>query len=120
MSRRRLGQLEAEVLAVLAEADDYVSTSELCTRLAGDPAYTTINTILFRLHDKNMVERVQRGRAFVYRLVVDESEVAAERMFSHLRVASNPSSVLNQFVSGLNPEEADALRAVLDRHRESP
>lgn len=122
MSRRKLGQLEAEVLAVLAGTDGYLSTSELRERLDGDPAYTTINTILFRLLDKKMVERSQRGRAFAYRLVVDESEVAAEHMFDHLRVASDPSSVLSQFVHGLNASEAAALRAVMERDEseESP
>lgn len=118
MSRRRLGQLEAEVLAVLAGAGDFMSTSELQERLEGRPAYTTINTILFRLRDKQMVERVQRGRAFAYRLVVDESEVAAERMFGHLRVASDPSDVLNQFVRRLEPAEAEALREVLERQQD--
>ncbi|WP_046470269.1 BlaI/MecI/CopY family transcriptional regulator [Allosalinactinospora lopnorensis] len=117
MSRRKLGQLEAEVLAVLAGADGYLSTSELCERLNGDPAYTTVNTILFRLLDKKMVERSQRGRAFVYRLLVDESEIAAERMFGHLRVASDPSHVLSQFAHGLNNSEAAALRAVLNENR---
>ncbi|WP_431922419.1 hypothetical protein [Nonomuraea jabiensis] len=46
MTRRKLGQLEAEVLAVLAGADAFLSTGE---RLDGAPAHTTINTILFRL-----------------------------------------------------------------------
>ncbi|MFC4563411.1 BlaI/MecI/CopY family transcriptional regulator [Nocardiopsis mangrovi] len=118
MPRRKLGQLEAEVLAVLAGAGDHLSTAELCAELDGDPAYTTVNTVLFRLLDKRMVDRIPRGRGYAYRLVVDESEVAAERMFGHLRVASDPSGVLNQFVSGLHPEEAEALRAVLDQRRE--
>ncbi|MFW5415280.1 BlaI/MecI/CopY family transcriptional regulator [Nocardiopsis sp. CNT-189] len=118
MSRRRLGQLEAEVLAVLAGTDGFLSTGELRERLDGDPAYTTVNTVLFRLLDKGMVERSQRGRAFVYRLVVDESGLAAERMFGHLRLASDPSDVLNQFVHGLSAEEAAALRSVLNDHGE--
>ncbi|WP_051061775.1 BlaI/MecI/CopY family transcriptional regulator [Nocardiopsis chromatogenes] len=118
MSRRRLGQLEAEVLAVLAETDGFLSTGELRERLDGTPAYTTVNTVLFRLHDKKMVERSQRGRAYVYRLTVDESGLAAERMFDHLRVASDPAGVLNQFVHGLSDEEAAALRAVLGQDPE--
>ncbi|GAB3742241.1 BlaI/MecI/CopY family transcriptional regulator [Nocardiopsis nanhaiensis] len=120
MSRKRLGQLEAEVLAVLAGAEGHLSTGELREKLEGDPAYTTVNTVLFRLLDKNMVERRQRGRAFVYRLVVDESELVAGRMFDSLRVASNPPDVLNQFVHGLSPTEEQALRALLDRHKEEP
>ena len=118
MQRKKLGQLEAEVLAVLAGAQGYLSTGELLERLDGAPAYTTVNTVLFRLLDKKMVERSPRGRAFAYRLVVDESELAAGRMFDHLRVASDPSSVLNQFVHGLSTSEEKALRALLNRSEE--
>lgn len=119
MVRRRLGQLEAEILAVLAGADDFISTAQLRERLTGDPAYTTVNTVLFRLLDKNLVERRQEGRAYLYRLTVNESELVAERMFDHLRVASDPSSALSQFVEGLHPREAAQLRALLDRPPES-
>jgi predicted transcriptional regulator len=118
VSRRRLGQLEAEVLAVLAGADGYLSPAELRERLAGTPAHTTVNTVLFRLLDKKMVERLPRGRGFVYRLVADESGLAAERMFTHLRLAHNPSSVLSQFVQGLSASEEAALRAFLDERGE--
>lgn len=118
MVRKKLGQLEAEVLAVLAGAEGYLSTGELLEELDGAPAYTTVNTVLFRLLDKKMVERSQRGRGFVYRLVVDESELAAERMFDHLRVANDPSSVLNQFIHGLSTSEEKALRALLGRREE--
>ncbi|MEU8360262.1 BlaI/MecI/CopY family transcriptional regulator [Nonomuraea sp. NPDC048882] len=114
MSRRKLGQLEAEVLAVLAGADGFLSPNDIGDRLAGGAAYTTVNTILFRLLDKNMVDREKRGRAYVYRLTADEPGLAAERMFGHLRLAHNPSAVLSQFVHGLNPKEEEALRALLD------
>ncbi len=99
---------------MLAGSGDFMSTSQVCSELDGDPAYTTVNTVLHRLHDKGMVERRLRGRAFVHRLAVDESGLAAERMFGHLRVANDPSSVLNQFVHGLSESEAAALRAILD------
>ncbi|WP_435107109.1 BlaI/MecI/CopY family transcriptional regulator [Nocardiopsis synnemataformans] len=118
MSRRKLGQLEAEVLAVLAGAEGYLSAGELRERLESTPAYTTVNTVLFRLLDKKMVERSQQGRAFFYRLLVDESELAAGRMFDHLRVASDPSNVLNQFVHGLSASEEEALRTLLNRQQE--
>ncbi|GAA5063393.1 BlaI/MecI/CopY family transcriptional regulator [Thermocatellispora tengchongensis] len=117
MPRRKLGQLEAEVLAVLAGADDFLSPGDIAERLEGGTAYTTVNTILFRLLEKNLVERARKGRAYVYRLTADESGLAAERMFGHLRLAHDPSGVLTHFVHGLSPEEEAALRALLDEHR---
>ncbi|TDC56428.1 BlaI/MecI/CopY family transcriptional regulator [Actinomadura sp. KC345] len=117
MARRPMGRLEAEVLAALAGADDAMSTAELRDRVPGDPAYTTVNTILFRLHAKRLVTREREGRLYRYRLAVDESRLVADRMRDHLRHASDPSSVLSRFVQTLTSDEERALRAVLDRPR---
>jgi len=107
--------LEAEVLAALAAVDEPLSTADLRARIPGEPAYTTINTILFRLHAKQMVTRVRQGRHYLYRLAVDESRLVADRMHDHLRVASDPSGVLSRFVQNLSAEEERALREVLRR-----
>jgi predicted transcriptional regulator len=117
VSRRPLGRLEAEVLAALAGAAGPVSTAELRERIPGNPAYTTVNTILFRLRDKRLVTRERHGRHYRYRLAVDESRLVADRMRDHLRHASDPSSVLSRFVADLTADEEEALRAVLERPR---
>lgn len=117
MQRRALGQLEAEVLAALAAADSAVSAAQLRAQLAGDPAYTTVNTILFRLHDKGLVTRSKRGRQYLYRLAVDEARLLAGRMHDQLSYASDPSSVLSQFVQALSSEEAHALREIMAQQR---
>jgi predicted transcriptional regulator len=115
LPRRPLGQLEAEVLAALAGAGGSASTAELVERLDGDPAYTTVNTILHRLHEKRLVSRVRAGRHYRYRLIVDESALVAGRMHEHLRHANDPGTVLNQFARSLSVEEARKLREFLDR-----
>ena len=115
MARRPLGRLEAEVLAALAGIGGSASTAELRARLDGDPAYTTVNTILHRLHEKRLVTRVRAGRHYRYRLAVDESELVAGRMHDHLRHASDPGTVLNRFARSLSGEEARTLREYLDR-----
>jgi predicted transcriptional regulator len=113
VSRRPLGRLEAEVLAALAAAGGLASTAELRARLDGDPAYTTVNTVLHRLHEKRLVTRVRAGRHYRYRLAVDESELVAGRMREHLRHASDPGTVLNRFARSLSVEEARKLREFL-------
>lgn len=113
-SRRPLGQLEAEVLAALAGLGGSARTAELVERLDGEPAYTTVNTILHRLHEKGLVTRTRAGRHYHYRLAVDESALVADRMHEHLRHASDPVSVLNRFVRTLTTEEARHLRAMLE------
>ena len=115
MGRRPLGRLEAEVLAALAGVDGAVSTAELRDRIPGDPAYTTVNTILFRLYAKDLVTREREGRYYRYRLAVDESSLVADRMRDHLRHASDPFSVLSRFVQTLTSDEEETLRMILGR-----
>ncbi|MEV4253993.1 BlaI/MecI/CopY family transcriptional regulator [Spirillospora sp. NPDC049652] len=118
MTRRRLGQLEAEVLAALAAAERPVATAELREALPGAPAYTTVNTILFRLLGKGMVSRMREGRHFLYKLAVDESRLVADQMHARLRVASDPPEALARFVATLSREEELTLRAILAGSRE--
>lgn len=117
MTRRKLGQLEAETLAVLAGQDRPVTIPVLLGGLVGPPARTTVHTVLARLIDKGMVKRTLQGRRYVYELTVDESELAAERMFSPLRSANDPTLVLSQFARGLDSDESEMLRRIL---RDSP
>lgn len=115
MPRRPLGRLEAEVLAALAGLGGSARTAELVARLDGEPAYTTVNTILHRLYEKGLVSRTRAGRHYRYRLAVDESDLVAGRMHEHLRHASDPGTVLNRFARSLTAEEARTLREFLDR-----
>ncbi|WP_131735499.1 BlaI/MecI/CopY family transcriptional regulator [Actinomadura roseirufa] len=115
MKRRALGQLEAEVLAALASLGGSAGTAELRSRLEGDPAYTTVNTILFRLYEKGFLTRARAGRHYRYRLAIDESEFVADRMHDHLRHASDPGGVLSRFVQALSADEARKLRELLGR-----
>nr|WP_279433664.1 BlaI/MecI/CopY family transcriptional regulator [Actinomadura sp. KC345] len=108
-----MGQLEAEVLAALAALGGAARTAELVARLDGEPAYTTVNTVLHRLHEKGFVSRARVGRHYLYRLAVDESELVADRMHEHLRHANDPVNVLNRFVRTLSSEEARHLREML-------
>lgn len=101
------------MLAVLAGADNPIATAEIQARIPGEPAYTTINTILFRLHAKHLVTRAREGRHYLYRLAVDESLLVADRMHGHLRHASDPCTVLSRFVQNLTADEERALRDVL-------
>lgn len=102
------------MLAVLAAADAFISTVDLCERMVGAPTRSTLNTILNRLLDKGMVQRVRVGRQYEYRLAVDEADVVAGRMHEHLRLASDQQYVLSRFVETLSGEQARILRVVLN------
>jgi predicted transcriptional regulator len=76
-----LGPLEAEVMAVLWQAEGPVSVREVAERLnAGRTAplaYTTVMTVLSRLASKGILVREQQGRGYVYSpAVADSAEIA--------------------------------------------
>src|SRR6266699_975916 len=71
-ARRAAGELEAGVLAVLQAVGRPLRPGEVRERVGGGLAYTTVLTILSRLHAKGVLERRKAGRAYVYAPVADE------------------------------------------------
>jgi predicted transcriptional regulator len=116
-SRRRPGQLEAEVLAALWAADRPLAPGDVQAALGDGLAYTTVMTILNRLHAKGEVTRVADGRAFVYQPAQSTAEFTARRMRGLLEQVDDTAGVLARFVGTLNPGEEQLLRDLLDRPR---
>ena len=111
--RRAAGELEAAVLAVLQAAGSPMSPGEVRDRLGGDLAYTTVVTILSRLHGKGVLDRHKAGRAFLYAPVADEPGLAARRMAQVLDAEADREAVLARFVSGLSGRDEELLRRML-------
>jgi predicted transcriptional regulator len=117
-SRRPAGALEAEILALLRAAGTPLSPGQVRHRLdAAELSYSTLSystvvTILSRLHAKGLLSRQRDGRAFVY-TVVDEASLAARRMSQALDTGRDHDAVLTRFVSGLSGRDAELLRRLL-------
>lgn len=114
MARRPDGSLEHDVLSVLWASDAPLLPAEVNARLGLGHAYTSVATVLTRLHAKGLVDREPAGRAFVYSAAVPESELAARRICDVLAGSSDQSAVLARFVGGLSKKEARLLRELLD------
>jgi predicted transcriptional regulator len=112
-SRRAAGELEAAALAVLQAAGTALTPGQVRERLGGRLAYTTVVTILSRLHAKGVLSRVRTGRAYAYAPVADEPGLAARRMRGVLEAEDNREAVLARFVSGLSPADERLLRRML-------
>ncbi|GAA2230975.1 MULTISPECIES: BlaI/MecI/CopY family transcriptional regulator [Kitasatospora] len=112
--RRGQGELEAQVLAVLREAPGPATASWVQERLDGDLAYTTVMTILSRLHAKDAVSRTRSGRSYRWLASADAAGLAALRMRRVLDGEDDRDAVLASFVSALLPHDEDLLRALLD------
>jgi predicted transcriptional regulator len=112
--RRAAGELEAAVLAVLQDAGSALSPGEVRERIGGSLAYTTVVTILSRLHAKGVLERHKAGRAYLYAPVADQPGLAARRMARVLDGEADREAVLARFVSVLSDSDEELLRRMLD------
>ena len=113
MPRRPDGALEREVLEVLWRASSPMTPSDVLAELRGRLAYTTVMTVLGRLHDKGLVSRTMRGRAYAYRAEVTESELTARRMGEALAVAHDRAAALSGFISRLSKRDIAAVRRAM-------
>lgn len=112
-ARRAAGELEAATLAVLQAANSPLTANEVLRALGGGLAYTTVVTILSRLHAKGVLERKKSGRAYLYAPVADSPGLAARRMARVLDEETDREAVLARFVSVLSPRDEDLLRRML-------
>jgi len=111
--RRSPGELESEVLATLWATDRTLTPAEIQADLGGGLAYNTVHTILRRLHDKGLVLRDAEGRRGAYRPAKNAAQMTAEAMHQALDRGPDPIAALQQFVTGLSPQEETALRELL-------
>ncbi len=111
--RRAAGQLEAAVLDVLQHAGAALAPSEVRERIGGELAYTTVVTILSRLHAKGLLSRYKEGRVHRYAPVADQPGLAARRMTRVLDEEADREAVLARFVSSLSDRDEELLRRML-------
>ncbi|MET7730274.1 BlaI/MecI/CopY family transcriptional regulator [Streptomyces sp. NPDC005402] len=114
--RRARGELESDVLAALWAADGPLTAGQVREALPGDLAYTTVLTILSRLHDKEILVRHREGRGYAYEPVRDEASHTAQRMRSLLEGGSDREAVLARFVSELSEQDEHVLHQLLSGH----
>ncbi|SHM81243.1 BlaI/MecI/CopY family transcriptional regulator [Actinacidiphila paucisporea] len=111
--RRAPGELESEVLAALWAAGEPIGAGIVRGQVAGEPAYTTVLTILTRLHHKGLVVRTRAGRGHLYSPVRDEAGHAAAGMRELLEQGGDRAAVLARFVSELPAEDEKLLEQLL-------
>jgi predicted transcriptional regulator len=121
-ARRGAGELESAVLAALWDAGEPLSPREVRDRLAsnqgGDLAYSTVVTILTRLHEKGALHRSRDGRAFRYAPAADKAGLAARRLSALLDRTPDRHAVLSRFVDDLSDGDEELLRLLLAERRE--
>jgi predicted transcriptional regulator len=114
------GDLQDEVMRIVwalgeATVDDVRAAQPRRSRCA----YNTIQTVLNRLHDRDLLTRERRGKAFVYKAAYAESELVARSIGDRLAGASRDArrEALLHLVEGLEPEELDDVARLANRIR---
>ena len=87
---------------------------------AREHAYTTIMTVMGRLHEKGVLERDRRGRQYIYRASAPEAELVdrlSARAVDHL-VERYGTAALRHFavkLADLDPETRRRLTVLADK-----
>jgi predicted transcriptional regulator len=114
-NRRAHGELEAEVIAALAAADEPATVLEVQRSVDSDLSYNAVHTILNRLVDKGLVDRDPAGRGHVYRPSRGAATVIAQAMGALLDRGPSRTEVLQSFLGTLSDEDERQLRAWLNQ-----
>lgn len=92
---------------------EFLTVRQVSDALDAGLAYTTVMTLLTRLHRKGFLERQLDGRAWTYRPVMSQSQHAASAMTAALRDSDDNAQALFHFVERLTPQEQEQLRRKL-------
>ena len=113
---RRLGELEAAVMAVLWSRSTDTTVREVHDALTTDRplAYTTVLSVMDNLHSKGVLTRRRVGRAHAYAPAATREEHTAGLLESVLSETPDRGAALLHLVERLSPDELAALRAALD------
>lgn len=116
----RQGELERAVMDAIWDADAPQTAYDVQAHLEASGrslAITTLLTVLSRLEKKNFVAADRAVRPFHYRAVATREDHVAGLMHEVLGDSPDRAAVLARFVGGVSPEDAAALRALLQSER---
>jgi predicted transcriptional regulator len=116
------GGLEQKIIDILWNSDTSLKPSEVQTLLNGDLAYSTIKTVLERLHEKGMLKRKKIGNAFTYSPNKTKEELASANLKDIFQGILNSygSLAVSQFAETIknDPEHKDLLKKFLEDNEE--
>lgn len=119
---RQFGELEAAIMERLWLRDGSSSVRDILTDLHPERplAYTTVMTVMEKLHRKGWLSRERDGRAFLYSPIASREEYSAGLMAQALDTSSDRVATLVRFFEQMSPHEAETLRSALDSESHDP
>lgn len=119
--RLPMGALEKAVMDVLWTDGGWMAPGEVHAQLASERglAYTTVNTVLVRLFEKERLERRKDGRAFAYHPTSTRTEWAAAQMEEALGAVIDRRLTLTHFLDLLGAADRTQIRRMLNAKERS-
>jgi predicted transcriptional regulator len=114
---RQLGNLEAAVMDRVWKRARPVLVRDILEDLSAAQrplAYTTVMTVMDKLHRKGWLRREARGRAYVYEAVASRESHTARLMRDAWATSDNQAAAFVRFLEQLSEDEARALSAALE------
>lgn len=121
--KEKLGDRELDIMQALwATGEGTVGDVHQALVESGhNVAYTTVQTMLNRLEEKGLVSRKKRGRAFLYRPVMEEpaaASVAVRRLVDRF-FGGDPAALATHLVGGsIAPRDLDRIQALIEDRRQ--
>ncbi|MFE6750029.1 BlaI/MecI/CopY family transcriptional regulator [Kitasatospora purpeofusca] len=112
---RQLGELENAIMTRVWQWNRPVTVREVLLDLRSEReiAYTTVMTVLDKLHRKGWLRRERVGRAYRYEPVSSREAYTAALMNDAWATGDNPAAALVHFFGLMSPEQREALRDAL-------
>ena len=115
-AKQNLTPLELQIMQILWQ-DGPATVNEVRPKLKAALAYTTVQTMLNVLLRKGKVKRVQEGRAFRYRAVVDQKRATGSAVQDLVRrmFGGSPEALLMAMVESrqIGPKELERLNQMI-------
>lgn len=114
-----LGDLELAVMEYIWSQDDEVDVPQVHRhfRRSRKLAYTTVMTVMSRLHEKGVLERCEDKRPYRYQPALSREDYSAGLMLDVLEEFGDRPAVLTRFVERIPPQDVEFLRKIAMKPR---
>lgn len=114
-----LGELELTIMDHVWSRAAPVTVPEVHEHLVGSRglAYTTVMTVMGRLHEKGLLGRSEDRRPYTYWPAISREEYTAQLMLGVLDELGDRKAALARFVERIGPRDARYLSELLRKAR---
>lgn len=121
--RKILGDLETDIMEIIWKKGDLTVRQiyEIFQKKRYS-AYTTVMTVMSRLADKGLLEKIKQGNAFVYRATTTRDEFTKstlQKVINEL-VKDFATPAINQFLDSMenvDPDKMEELSRLIEQKR---